>query len=82
MDPSLLEQSTEQNFKTPFMGSILGILWAPATDRFCIKLRLPQTDGSNPTTKREFLLIASRIFDPLGILAPVIVRFKILMRDV
>ena len=54
--------------------SVLGIKWSPARDVFIFKINLPE---STTITKRSILSEASRTFDPIGWLAPIIVRIKI-----
>lgn len=58
----------------------LGIIWNPATDNFHFKLSLPDTIET--FTKRNVLSDISRLFDPLGWLAPLIVQSKILMQQI
>ncbi|XP_055623510.1 uncharacterized protein LOC129766935 [Toxorhynchites rutilus septentrionalis] len=57
----------------------LGIRWEPETDqlRFDSQI-LPRED---PSTKRSILSDIARLFDPLGLIAPVVVRAKILMQE-
>lgn len=57
----------------------LGIIWNPSTDKFHFKLKLP--DIISPPTKRNVLSDISRLFDPLGWLAPTIIRAKVLMQN-
>lgn len=56
----------------------LGITWNPTLDTFMFKLNLPVTPLT--ATKRNILSEVSKIFDPLGWLAPSIIRNKILMQ--
>lgn len=56
----------------------LGVYWNPIKDRFGFKVKLDLTDDI--PTKRQLLSDISKLFDPLGCLAPVIVRSKILMQ--
>ena len=51
----------------------LGILWNPGTDVLQIKV----TAKDVPLTKRVILSYTSSIFDPLGILAPIILEPKL-----
>lgn len=54
----------------------LGIRWNPVTDTFNFKVNLPST---NPrTTKRKLLSEVSKLFDPLGWLAPIVIQCKML----
>ncbi|XP_055522775.1 uncharacterized protein LOC129716956 [Wyeomyia smithii] len=56
----------------------LGLMWDPVKDEFIF---LAQPDCSNSTpTKRQVLSTIARLFDPLGLLSPVIVLAKALMQ--
>ncbi|XP_058448908.1 uncharacterized protein LOC131428867 [Malaya genurostris] len=57
----------------------LGISWEPETDhlRFDSQIRC----SNEPPTKRTILSDISKLFDPLGLIAPVVVRAKILMQE-
>jgi len=58
-------------------AKILGIHWDPEEDMLSYKVCLT----TNPhNTKRQVLSDMARIFDPLGILSPVLVQFKILFQ--
>ncbi|XP_055850540.1 uncharacterized protein LOC129915103 [Episyrphus balteatus] len=56
----------------------LGIQWHPAKDVFTFKINLPNTDKY---TKRSVLADISRLFDPLGWIAPCIIKAKLLMQQ-
>lgn len=55
----------------------LGLSWHPKSDYFRIKAKLAATKG---ITKRIATSDLARVFDPLGILAPVVVRAKIFIQ--
>ena len=56
----------------------LGLIWKPINDTFSYSVdRLPETQY---ITKRQVLSTIARIFDPLGLIGPVITRAKILMQ--
>lgn len=57
----------------------LGICWEPESDtlRFDSSINL----DIEPPTKRFILSAISRLFDPLGLIAPVVVKSKILMQE-
>ncbi|XP_071581646.1 uncharacterized protein [Temnothorax nylanderi] len=57
---------------------VLGIVWNPNTDSFQIHTH-PTTDLQ--FTKRSFLSLLSRVFDPLGWVAPVTITAKIIMQS-
>lgn len=67
------------NIKFNDTVTALGIIWNPATDMFHFKLTLP--DINQTFSKRNVLSDISRLFDPLGWLAPLIVRSKMLMQQ-
>ncbi|XP_025266369.1 uncharacterized protein LOC112638589 [Camponotus floridanus] len=58
--------------------STLGLRWHPASDDFSFTIQAPVTGGY---TKRRVLSETARLFDPLGWLAPVIIRAKILIQS-
>lgn len=57
---------------------ILGIIWDVDTDAliFNVKPILSEASRMEPT-KRNVISLVSKIFDPLGILSPVIIPFKV-----
>ena len=59
---------------------VLGINWFPKRD--VLKLEVGIVAVSNQTTKRIILSAASKLFDPLGLIAPFTVKMKILMRKI
>jgi len=56
----------------------LGQYWDCEEDTFCFKFQVSQAADS----KRKILAAVSSIFDPLGLLAPVILVPKILLQDI
>lgn len=66
------ESSANEVIKT------LGLMWDPVGDDFLFRA---QSDCNNPApTKRQVLSVIARLFDPLGLLSPVIVLAKVLMQ--
>ncbi|XP_011689310.1 PREDICTED: uncharacterized protein LOC105450902 [Wasmannia auropunctata] len=57
--------------------STLGLQWHPRQDVFAYRVRLRQEET---VTKRVVLAETARLFDPLGWIAPVVVRAKILIQ--
>lgn len=57
----------------------LGLSWAPETDSFKFAFHNIRFE---PVTKRVILSEIAKLFDPLGLLAPVIIVAKILMQEV
>lgn len=56
---------------------VLGVTWTPSSDSFKF---LTQFEERDSFTKRSFLSIISRVFDPLGWASPVTISAKILMQ--
>ncbi|XP_018400786.1 PREDICTED: uncharacterized protein LOC108778178 [Cyphomyrmex costatus] len=61
----------------PESHSTLGLRWHPSRDHFSVVCRA--VSDSTPT-KRSVLSQAAQLFDPLGWLAPVVIRAKILIQ--
>ena len=59
--------------------STLGLKWLSSEDVFCFKI--PQSDLSEQITKRSMLSEISKLYDPVGWLAPVIVSEKIMLQN-
>nr|XP_034174770.1 uncharacterized protein LOC117601734 [Osmia lignaria] len=57
----------------------LGIGWNPRTDNILYTIRA--TESTPRPTKRTILSQIAQLFDPLGLLGPVIVRAKIIMQQ-
>ncbi|XP_038117277.1 uncharacterized protein LOC119769333 [Culex quinquefasciatus] len=72
----ILHSSVNQTVKT------LGLLWEPETDQFLFRSSMDTTFDDCPTTKRLILSTVARIFDPLGLISPVIVEAKLLIQDI
>lgn len=64
--------SFEDNYVNP-----LGLLWDPVTDNFLFRVKHMANNGV--PTKREVL--DCRLFDPLGILGPIVVLAKIVLQQ-
>ncbi|XP_055633093.1 uncharacterized protein LOC129773505 [Toxorhynchites rutilus septentrionalis] len=58
----------------------LGLHWEPMTDRLKYMIQLEPDDVTQPITKRTTLSCIARIFDPLGLVGPVVVTAKIFMQ--
>lgn len=59
---------------------ILGITWCPEKDIICYKTADIKTEN-NHITKRTILSKTAKLFDPLGLIAPIIVMPKILIQS-
>ncbi|XP_035228009.1 uncharacterized protein LOC118200187 [Stegodyphus dumicola] len=57
--------------------TVLGILWNPDSDAFTFNVT---TNFHDYYTKRHILSAITRIFDPLGLIGPVITKAKIFMQ--
>ncbi|XP_037028702.1 uncharacterized protein LOC119068942 [Bradysia coprophila] len=58
----------------------LGLRWHPGADKFGYKVNF---DSKNvPVTKRSILSVIASLYDPLGLLAPVVVKAKIIMQKI
>lgn len=57
----------------------LGMGWNPRTDNILYTIRA--TEGNPRLTKRTILSQIAQLFDPLGLLGPIIVRAKIIMQQ-
>lgn len=57
----------------------LGILWYPSSDQFGFSVN--SVLGTEPYTKRKILSDAFKIYDPVGWLAPVVVRPKMMIQQ-
>ncbi|XP_055614851.1 uncharacterized protein LOC129761163 [Toxorhynchites rutilus septentrionalis] len=57
----------------------LGLLWEPCTDNFLFNI--PNWNTGPNVTKRTVLSDTARIFDPLGLITPVVITAKIFLQD-
>lgn len=57
----------------------LGITWEPEPDQFRFDIQI--NEGAQMSTKRTILSKISQLFDPLGLIAPVVVRGKMLIQE-
>ena len=72
---SVFKQSTEKEQK------VLGMLWNPTQDELIYDLNKTLGDvDAQPATRRLVLSTATRFFDPLGLIAPIILPFKIMFQ--
>ncbi|XP_036150568.1 uncharacterized protein LOC118648342, partial [Monomorium pharaonis] len=58
---------------------ILGTLWNPSTDS--LRYNAQDTGNHKSLTKRELLSEIAKVFDPLGLIGPVIIIPKLLMQE-
>ena len=62
------------------MGKVLGMGWETESDS--IRFLLKSLDSEMETTKRQCLSLICSIYDPIGLLAPVTVTAKIILRKI
>ena len=61
---------------------VLGLIWNTSTDSFVFRLnRLVDLARSLEPTKRNLLKIVAKLFDPMGLLSPVIIPMKCLFQE-
>lgn len=78
--PENLKETGLHSIKFDETIKTLGLLWNSVTDTFQFKVSLkPET--KQDISKRTILSESSRLFDPLGWLAPVVIQAKILLQD-
>nr|CAI5840891.1 unnamed protein product [Callosobruchus analis] len=58
----------------------LGLLWLSKQDYLTFQINFELVD--KPSTKRPVLYTIARVFDPLGILAPIVVKAKIILQNI
>ena len=81
---SAIEDSRKANLSKVFEEDptlrALGLTWSPTSDLFIFTLQL---DGLVTTTitKRSILSVVSRLFDPMGWLAPIVIVAKIYLQS-
>lgn len=69
---------THTRFRDNDIVKTLGLMWEPAGDKFLINIS-PLTE--NRVSKRTILADTMRVFDPLGLISPVVVGAKIFLQD-
>ena len=67
-----------QLFSEEYKVKALGICWKPISDIFVFSINL---DDIHEITKRTLLSDSSKVFDPIGWIAPVIITFKCLIQQ-
>ena len=82
--PDLLPMPTLETkvFQESEVHGALGLQWHPSHDTLSIRgPSIPLEDAETSWTKRTVLSEVARLFDPLGWLAPVLIRAKIILQD-
>lgn len=73
--------STQSNYEITSFDSqnkVLGLSWSPSSDTFSISLPKNIIDGT--PTKRIVLSTIAQLFDPLGLIGPIIIVAKLTMQ--
>lgn len=75
--PASHRQSEGVSFGDGDTLKILGLRWLPASDEFVFNVSPPQISG----TKRAILSVTARLYDVLGLVGPVILYSKLLIKE-
>ncbi|XP_065091295.1 uncharacterized protein LOC135712267 [Ochlerotatus camptorhynchus] len=79
--PSHLRDDREfRNLDEKATVKTLGLTWAPATDTLWIKV--PDWRPGGPITHRVVLSEIARLFDPYGLVGPVVVQGKLFLQEI
>ena len=62
---------------------VLGVTWQPSSDSLVFDPShiLAEANNLQPSTKRNLVSLIGRFYDPLGFLAPVTIRYKVLFQS-
>lgn len=75
----MVEQDTNAERSLPTESGVLGMKWLLATDQLCFKVQQSEI-GNAKITKRFIVSRISQIYDPSGVIAPVIVSGKLIIK--
>jgi hypothetical protein len=64
------------------MIKVLGVFWHTTKDVFTFDIKQKNEKENSIDTKRSFLEFSASIFDPLGLLAPLTIKIKLLFQEV
>ncbi|XP_055714825.1 uncharacterized protein LOC129808944, partial [Phlebotomus papatasi] len=80
-DPQITDHSDQRESCDifPEKSKALGMIWLPQDDQFTFKLT---KDFSKANTKREVLAAIASLYDPLGLISPVIVVGKLILQEI
>ncbi|GFT61912.1 integrase catalytic domain-containing protein [Trichonephila clavipes] len=80
--PDSMCQVKDLSYSSSTETKTLGLLWKPHPDSFAFKIS-PMTSNCDNliVTKKSVISTIARIFDPLGLIGPVITRAKILLQS-
>ncbi|XP_050705313.1 uncharacterized protein LOC126990672 [Eriocheir sinensis] len=68
-----------EDYTVPSSTSVLGLYWDVQNDELSIKP--PALVDHSSLSKRKLLSLISSVFDPLGLLAPITIRGKLLVKE-
>ncbi|GFX89048.1 integrase catalytic domain-containing protein [Trichonephila clavipes] len=78
INTELIEVSENYDFSDSSEIKVLGVYWNPKHDCFSFRVKI---DLHELNTKRDVLSTIARIYDPLGILGPVVTKAKIFLQN-
>ncbi|GFR09317.1 integrase catalytic domain-containing protein [Trichonephila clavata] len=80
--PDSMCQDKDLSYSSSTETKTLGLLWKPHPDSFAFKIS-PMTSSCDSliVTKKSVISTIARIFDPLGLIGPVITRAKIFLQS-
>eukprot|EP00731_Ephydatia_muelleri_P033093 Em0025g49a len=82
-DQSNARHAVGANRFQPLDGQrVLGLHWDPGSDQSIFDVSQVGIDANLEPKKRDVVSLASRIYDPMGILSPVTIQFKILYQKI
>lgn len=81
--PEILPKTSDELQHTveiePVLCKILGLVWKPASDSFHFSSLT--TSNASALTKRVVSSEVARLYDPLGLIAPILVKAKIILQE-
>ena len=72
-------QTVDIDFDNSVTTKTLGVHWNPRNDMFVYKININDTDDEI-VTKRRLLSQSARVFDPLGLVSPTMMKAKIMFQ--
>ena len=80
--PKELQETQQKSLDNEDGVTTLGLLWNPKHDQLLVKniITKVQTTEYTVSTKRKVLATTASIFDPLGLLSPVVIAYKIFLQ--
>ena len=71
------QANKDTDLGTTALESVLGLQWCTESDSFCFKL-IPK---DNPLTRRGILATVASVYDPLGLIAPVVLVGRMILQE-